>query len=350
MRGVAGRGGSRTAGFRTPGSGAPGSGAPGSGTSDSGTSDYGTPGFRTSGSRNRGFRNLDGQVAVVTGAARGVGEALARKLSARGVRVALVGLEEDELKRVAGRLHTDCAQWHADVTDDAAMARVAREAEERFGRVDIVVANAGVASGGPFADSDPDAWRRVIEVNLIGGAVTARAFLPALRKNRGYFLQIASLAAIVPGPMMTAYCASKSGAEAFAHSLRAEVAHHGVRVGIGYLSWTDTDMVRGADRTEAMRELRERLPWPTNRTYPLGPAVDRIVAGIERRSPHVYAQWWLRGTQSVRGCLPGLIATVGRREMRRIEPRFTGTPQGLVGAGGEADERERSASAADSAP
>ncbi|MFF2523769.1 SDR family oxidoreductase [Streptomyces liangshanensis] len=290
-------------------------------------------GFRTS--------RLDGQVAVVTGAARGVGEQLARKLSARGARVALVGLEEDELKRVAGRLHGDAGHWYADVTDHAAMARVAGEVKERFGKVDLVVANAGVAAGGPFVDSDPDAWRRVVEVNLIGGAVTARAFLPLLLESRGYFLQIASLAALTPAPMMTAYCASKAGAEAFAHSLRAEVGYRGVRVGVGYLSWTDTDMVRGADEDDVMRELRRRLPWPSGRTYPLGPAVDRLVAGIERRSAHVYGQGWLRGMQSVRGYLPGLIATVGRREMRRFGPRLDGVRTGLVGAGGAADERGR---------
>lgn len=153
-------------------------------------------------------RSLEGQVAVVTGAARGVGELLARKLSARGAKVALVGLEPEALKEVSERLHTDSDHWHADVTDHEAMARVAQEVKERFGKVDIVVANAGVAAGGPFADSDPDAWRRVIEVNLIGGAVTARAFLPVLTESRGYFLQIASLAAITPAPMMTAYCAS----------------------------------------------------------------------------------------------------------------------------------------------
>ncbi|GAA1529039.1 SDR family oxidoreductase [Streptomyces albidochromogenes] len=286
-------------------------------------------------------RSLEGQVAVVTGAARGVGELLARKLSARGAKVALVGLEPDELKAVAGRLHAEADWWYADVTDHEAMARVAREVKERFGKVDIVVANAGVASGGPFVDSDPVAWRRVIEVNLIGGAVTGRAFLPVLMESRGYFLQIASLAAITPAPMMTAYCASKSGVEAFAHSLRAEVGYRGVRVGVGYLSWTDTDMVRGADRDDVMRELRQRLPWPSNRTYPLGPAVDRIVAGIERRSSHVYAQWWLRGMQSVRGYLPAVIGAVGQREMKRFEPRLAGVSTGLVGAGGEADEKAR---------
>ncbi|MFJ2742693.1 SDR family oxidoreductase [Streptomyces sp. NPDC087440] len=285
--------------------------------------------------------SLEGQVAVVTGGARGVGELLARKLSARGANIALVGLEPELLKDVTGRLHTESDWWYADVTDHEAMARVAEEVKERFGKVDIVVANAGVAAGGPFVDSDPEAWRRVIEVNLVGGAVTARAFLPVLMESRGYFLQIASLAAITPAPMMSAYCASKSGVEAFAHCLRAEVGYRGVRVGVGYLSWTDTDMVRGADQDEVMRELRQRLPWPSNRTYPLGPAVDRIVAGIERRSHHVYAQWWLRGMQSVRGYLPGVIGTVGQREMKRFAPRLAGVGKGLVGAGGAADESTR---------
>ncbi|CAL9503241.1 3-phenylpropionate-dihydrodiol_cinnamic acid-dihydrodiol dehydrogenase [Streptomyces sp. enrichment culture] len=284
---------------------------------------------------------LEGRVAVVTGAARGVGELLARKLSARGVRVALVGLEPDALEQVSARLHGDSGHWHADVTDHEAMARVAREVRERFGRVDVVVANAGVATGGPFTESDPGTWRRVIEVNLIGSAVTARAFLPSLLESRGYLLQIASLAALVPAPMMTAYCASKSGVEAYAHSLRAEVGHRGVGVGVGYLSWTDTDMVRGADRDDVMRELRRRLPWPANRTYPPGPAVDRLVEGIERRAAHVYGQWWLRGVQGVRGCLPAAVGAVGRREMRRLADRLTGVRTGLVGAGGAADERHR---------
>jgi NAD(P)-dependent dehydrogenase (short-subunit alcohol dehydrogenase family) len=259
-----------------------------------------------------------------------------------GATVALVGLEADALKRVAEQLYGDGGHWYADVTDHEAMTRVAREVQQRFGKVDIVVANAGVATGGPFVESDPESWRRVIEVNLIGSAVTGRAFLPLLMESRGYLLQIASLAAITPAPMMTAYCASKSGVEAYAHSLRAEVGYKGVRVGVGYLSWTDTDMVRGADQDEVMRELRQRLPWPSNKTYPLGPAVDRLVAGIERRSGHVYGQAWLRGMQAVRGYLPGIIATVGQREMRRFEPRLKKVRTGLVGAGGQADEQRRS--------
>jgi NAD(P)-dependent dehydrogenase (short-subunit alcohol dehydrogenase family) len=292
--------------------------------------------------------SLDGQVVVVTGAARGVGEMLARKLAASGARLALVGLEPDELTNVTASLGGDAACWTADVTDRAAMARVAQDVLTRFGRIDVVVANAGVATGGPFLDSDPDAFDRVIEVNLLGSIATARAFLPALVASHGYFLQIASLAAVISTPLMAAYCASKSGVEAFAHSLRAEMGHQGVKVGVGYLSWTDTDMVRGADEDESLRAMRARLPWPTGRTYPLEPAVERIAAGIVRRSAHVYGQWWLRGMQPVRGFLPSVVGgPLGQREMRRAAPalaraRNAGVRRGLIGRGGAADESARS--------
>ncbi|MBY8884658.1 SDR family oxidoreductase [Streptomyces sp. PTM05] len=285
---------------------------------------------------------LHGQVVVITGAARGVGALLARKLSARGAQLALVGLEPDELAQVAAELGG--RSWEADVTDRDAMARVADEVVAAYGRVDVVVANAGIATGGPFLASEARTFDRVIEVNLLGSVATARAFLPALVASRGYYLQIASLAALTPAPMMAAYCASKAGVEAFAHSLRAEVGYQGVKVGVGYLSWTDTDMVRGADQDDVLRELRARLPWPTNRTYPLDPAVERIADGVARRSAHVYAQWWLRGMQAVRGYLPSLVGTVGQREMRRAEPRLRATAdrrRGLVGAGGAADETAR---------
>ncbi|WP_326597231.1 SDR family oxidoreductase [Streptomyces sp. NBC_01803] len=288
-------------------------------------------------------RSLVGQVVVVTGAARGIGESLTRKLSARGAKVALVGLEPTALKDVSESLTGESAYWHADITDAAAMAEVAGQVADRFGKVDVVVANAGVATGGPFIDSDDATWRRVIEVNLIGSAVTCRAFLPALKDSRGYFLQVASFAAMTPAPMMSAYCASKSGVEAFAHSLRPEVGPLGVRVGVAYLTWTDTDMVRGADEDAVMRDMRKRLPWPANRTYPLDPAVERIVSGIERRSVHVYAQPWVRGVVPLRGYLPSVIGGYfGQREIRRLMPRFSElSRRGLVGAGGEAAEREK---------
>ncbi|MCX4689001.1 SDR family oxidoreductase [Kitasatospora purpeofusca] len=288
---------------------------------------------------------LSAQVVVVTGAARGVGAALARNLARRGARVALVGLEPEELKAVAASCGPDATAWEADVTDVEALTGLAGRIEAHYGRIDTVVANAGIALGGPLLDSDHRAFSRVIEVNLLGSVATARAFLPVLAESRGYLLQIASLAALTPAPLMSAYCASKSGVEAFAHAIRAEVAHQGVKVGVGYLSWTDTDMVRGADEDTVLKQMRSRLPWPANKTYPLEPAVDRLAAGIARRSAHVYAQAWLRGMQPVRGALPSLIAAVGSRDVARLAPQLAATAASRlrpVGAGGAADTAARS--------
>jgi len=285
---------------------------------------------------------LRGKVAVVTGAARGIGAALAEGLARSGAQVALVGLEPDELAATAD----DCARlsharaYVADVTDSDRMAAVATEVVADFGAVDIVVANAGIAIGGLFADADPAEFDRVIEVNLFGSARTARAFLPALAESGGYLLQIASFAAMAPAPLMGAYSASKSGVEAFAHVLRAEVAHRGVRVGVAYLSWVDTDMVRGADADQVMAEQRRRLPWPVNRTTSLDAAVSRLVAGISSRSAHVYVPAWVAVAQWLpRGLLPAAVSSRGASQVARLAGRLDATaPSRLapVGPGGRA--------------
>jgi NAD(P)-dependent dehydrogenase (short-subunit alcohol dehydrogenase family) len=286
---------------------------------------------------------IGGRTVVVTGAARGIGERLALTLSERGARVALVGLEPERLADVAGRCGPNAAWWEADVTDPARLAAVAKEVVDRFSRIDAVVANAGIATGGPLLLSDPASFDRVIEVNLLGSVRTARAFLPALVTSRGYYLQIASAAAIVPLPMMSAYCASKAGVEAFAHSLRTEVSHHGVDVGVAYLSWTDTDMVRGGDEVSAGR--REQLPWPFGSTGRLEPAVERLADGIERRLAHVYGQRHVRALPALRALLPGLVFRTGRKEAAEGERLVLerGVEVTLpVGEGGRADTAVRS--------
>jgi NAD(P)-dependent dehydrogenase (short-subunit alcohol dehydrogenase family) len=293
---------------------------------------------------------LTGKTAVVTGAARGIGAALAASLAARGANVALVGLEPKELEYAANacREHAvagaEAVAWEADVTDLARLSEVATEVVDRFGSIDIAVANAGIAIGGPFTDSDPQTFDRVIEINLLGSIATARAMLPALTRSRGYLLQIASLAALTPTPMMAAYCTSKSGVESFAHCLRAEVGPQGVDVGVAYLSWTDTDMVRGADEDKVLAELRARLPWPANKTGKLEPAVERLAAGIIRRQAHVYGQPWVRSMQWLpRGALPAAIASRGAKEVKRLSARLAPGAEARrrpVGPGGQAGLRD----------
>ncbi len=304
-----------------------------------------------------------GQTIVITGAARGLGAALALELAAQGANLALVGLEEDELARTAaecdrararaltltdtvpgtGTRTPSALTIPADVTDLPALSAAADQIHSHFGRIDVVVANAGIALGGPAADADPVAFNRVIDVNLLGSIATARAFLPALIASRGYLLQIASLAAIAPAPLMAAYCASKSGVEAFAHCLGGEVAHQGVKVGVAYLTWTDTDMVRAADEDPVLREMRHRLPWPANRTAPIAPAVRRLAEGIARKKPHVYAQPWIRPLQWLpRAAVPTIVARRAPKEVARLAPRLQATAhlrKSPLGPGGQAAHR-----------
>ncbi|WP_436800856.1 SDR family oxidoreductase [Streptomyces avermitilis] len=280
---------------------------------------------------------LHGRTVVVTGAARGVGAALARHLSRRGARLALVGHEKDALEALAAELCTRAIAWEADVTDAAALDGVAREVRGRLGAPSVVIANAGVAEGGPFVDSDPASWRRVIDVNLTGSANTARAFLPDLLTTAGYFLQVASLASFGAAPMMSAYCASKAGVEAFAHSLRAELAYQRVAVGIAYINWTDTDMIRDADQQAVLRELRAHMPPPARRVYPVDTVAARLVRAIERRRTSVYVPAWLMAVQVARAALPPLVMRLSRHALPRLAAREVLRPTGLLGAGGQAD-------------
>ncbi|MFH8974802.1 SDR family oxidoreductase [Streptomyces sp. NPDC017890] len=280
---------------------------------------------------------LRNRTVVVTGAARGVGAALARECARRGARLALLGHEKPRLDAVAAQLPVPALAVEVDVTDPAALDDAAGEVRQRLGPPSVVVANAGIAEGGPFATSDPAEWRRVVDVNLTGSAHTARAFLPDLLRTAGYHLQIASLASLGAAPMMSAYCAAKAGVEAFNHSLRAEVAHHGVAVGIAYLNWIDTDMIRDADRYAVLRELRAHMPPPARRTFPVDDVAARLVRAVERRRTAVYVPGWLRLAQAARGALPPVVMRLSRRELPRLEAEGAMSPTGPLGAGGRAD-------------
>jgi NAD(P)-dependent dehydrogenase (short-subunit alcohol dehydrogenase family) len=293
---------------------------------------------------------IQGKIVAVTGAARGLGAELARQLSERGARVALIGLEPAELAAVSA----ECAGskwWEADVTDSEVLDRVAAEVTDHFGRVDVLVINAGVACGGPFLHADAKAFDRTIEVNLMGSIRTLRAFLPALIATKGYSLQIASLAALAPLPMMAAYCTSKSGVEAFTETVRTELAPHGVDLGVAYLSWTDTDMVRGADERGEVAKSRSDLPGVLGKTYAVEPTVKALCDGIDKRAAHVYGQPWVRAVRPIRGLLSGLTHESSKRQVAQSEQAFLADaaagqqPGGLVGAGGRADERRPTGSA-----
>ena len=225
--------------------------------------------------------SISGKTVFITGGARGIGAETARRLASKGARVALAGLEPEELENVAAQCGPDAIWFETDVTDWDALERAVSGTVERFGGIDVVLANAGIATGGLVRSTDPAAWERVIEVNLLGVWRTVRTCLPHVIERRGYILPVASLAAAAHAPVLSAYAASKAGVEAFADSLRAEVAHHGVAVGVAYFSWIATEMVSGADATPASGMMRGRMRGPLAKTYPVSAAVDAIENGIE---------------------------------------------------------------------
>ncbi|MFC8700876.1 SDR family oxidoreductase [Streptomyces anulatus] len=287
--------------------------------------------------RSAPARPLQGRVAVVTGAARGVGEALARSLSGAGMQVALLGRERATLLETAGSLPGRSMCVECDITDRTALADAARRVEAELGPASVVVANAGIAVSGPFDRTAAELWQRVIDVNLTGSANTARAFLPQLGATRGYFLQIASTAAFGAAPMMSAYCASKAGAESFALSLRGEVEPDGIQVGIAYLHWTGTDMLTGIDDDPVLEALRRNQPRPARRIHSTAEVAEWLTQGITRRSRHIYAPPWLRWCQPLRPLFPALVARTARRELR-AHPGGTRSSRGVVlGTGGHAD-------------
>ncbi|MFE7137808.1 SDR family oxidoreductase [Streptomyces sp. NPDC057644] len=287
--------------------------------------------------RHTPARPLDGRTAVVTGAARGVGEALARSLSHAGMRVALLGREKATLQRAAASLPGPSICVECDITDRTELAEAARRVEAELGPADVVVANAGIAVSGPFDRTAAELWQRVIDVNLIGSANTARAFLPQLTAARGYFLQIASTAAFGSAPMMSAYCASKAGAESFALALRGEVEPDGVQVGIAYLHWTGTDMLTGIDDHPVLEALRRNQPRPARRVHTTAQVAEWLTRGITHRAPHIYAPPWLRWCQPLRPLFPALVARAARRELRARPSMEMSSPVEVLGVGGRAD-------------
>ncbi|MCW2733803.1 MAG: Short-chain dehydrogenase/reductase [Mycobacterium sp.] len=263
--------------------------------------------------------STSGKVVFITGGAAGVGAEVARRLHAKGARLVLTDVDAGALAQQAAALGGDrVLTVAADVRDLAAMQAAADQAVQRFGGIDVVMANAGIASYGSVLQVDPEAVKRLLDINVLGVFHTVRAALPSLIDRRGYVLITSSLAAFAAAPGLAPYNASKAAVEQFANALRLELGHRGVDVGSAHMSWIDTAMVRDSKTDlSTFTEMLSRLPYPLSTTTSVEKCGAAFVKGIEGRKARVYCPGWVAAMRWLR---PVMSTRLGEAPVRRFVP------------------------------
>ena len=259
--------------------------------------------------------SMQGKCVLITGAARGIGEATARRLHGLGASVALVGLELDLMVAIIADLGERVVCIEADVSQKS---QVVEATVEEFGAIDVVIANAGIYTVSTILDAPAGAIERTLNVNLFGVLYTIQATLPYLIKSRGYLLTIASMAALVNGGFMGAYAASKTAVEAMTNSLRIEMKSKGVDVGCAYFAAIDTDLVRGGQKHPAMQIMQSMYP-KFMAAVPLSNAIDGIEKAINKRSSRMWVPGWLAIFIALRGIIQPLMERATMRDERFLE-------------------------------
>jgi NAD(P)-dependent dehydrogenase (short-subunit alcohol dehydrogenase family) len=249
---------------------------------------------------------LVGAVVLITGAAQGIGFQTAARFLRKGAHVVLVDIDQDQLDKAVAELGGPTAAAVAavaDVRDVDALRSAVELAVRQFGRLDIVIANAGVTPPtATLRTIELEAFRRVLDINLVGALNTVRATMDAVIAHGGHFQLIGSCAAFAPGMGGAAYMISKAGVEQLGRALRIELASHDVSVGISYFGIVDTALTRSTlDEDPIGRSIGDLLPWPLNRRIGAEHAASTILHAARTRKPTsivprtwtVYA--WLRG-------------------------------------------------------
>ncbi|MCW2515187.1 MAG: Short-chain dehydrogenase/reductase [Mycobacterium sp.] len=263
--------------------------------------------------------SMSGKVVFITGGAAGVGAEVARRLHAKGARLVLTDVDGDALGRLAASLGGDRVLTAvADVRDLAAMQAAADAGVQRFGGIDVVMANAGIASYGSVMQVDPEAFKMLLDINVLGVFHTVRATLPSIIDRRGYVLIVSSLAAFAAAPGLAPYNASKAAVEQFTNALRLELTHRGVGVGSAHMSWIDTAMVRDSKTDlSTFAEMLATLPYPLGTTTSVDKCGAAFVKGIEGRKTRIYCPGWVGAMRWLR---PVLSTRLGEAPVARFVP------------------------------
>ncbi len=253
--------------------------------------------------------DLNGKVALVTGAARGIGFETARQMHLRGASVAVLDLDADEARDAAERIGERAIGLSGDVTDQSAMMNAVAEIVEKLGGLDVAVANAGIAQK-QFATVrgiSGEEWERVFEVDMLGVWRTVRAALPQIVERKGQMVVVSSVYAFANGFGNTPYAVAKAGVESLGRALRVELKPHGASASVAYFGWVDTKLVQDAFAQETAPRVEKLSPkWLMKRISP-EEAGAGLVRGIEEQAPRIFVPKWWRYVSAFRGLLNPLL-------------------------------------------
>ena len=223
-------------------------------------------------------------VVWITGGSSGIGRALALAFARRGAHVALSARREDRLRETVAEVEALGRRALAvpcDVADEAQVESAAGAVVRHFGRMDVAVANAGFAVTGTIEKLSAADWRRQLDANVVGLAMTARHALPHLRAARGRMALVGSVAGMLPAPGAAAYAASKAAVRAIGQALAIELHGSGATCTTLYPGYVESEISRvdnqGVYRPEREDRMPARLKWPTDR------AARVMVKAIHRR-------------------------------------------------------------------
>ena len=252
--------------------------------------------------------DLNGKVALVTGAARGIGYETARQLHLRGASVTVLDIDAAEAREAAERIGPRAIGLATDVTDHSAVMQSVAETVERFGGLDVVVANAGIAQKrmATVRGIGVEEWERVFEVDMLGVWRTVRAALPQVVERRGHIVVTSSVYAFVNGMLNSPYAVAKSGVESLGRSLRAELTPLGASASVAYFGFVDTKLVQDAVAANGDR-MQQNLPEFLRKRITPDQAGAAVVRGIEERAPRIFAPKWWRYVSAFRGLINPLL-------------------------------------------
>jgi len=253
--------------------------------------------------------DLNGKVALVTGGARGIGFETARQMHLRGASVAVLDLNADEAREAAERIGPRALGIAADVTDQGAMMNAVATVVEKFGGLDVAVANAGIAQSrlATMRGISGEEWERVFAAHLLGVWRTVRAALPQIVERRGQMVVVSSVYAFANGMNNSPYAVAKAGVEQLGRALRVELAPHGASATVAYFGWVDTKLVQDAFAQPEAGRLKELSPDLLLKRITPAEAGAGLVRGIEERAPRVFVPKWWRYVSALRGLINPLL-------------------------------------------